>query len=58
MKLSALRFDNPNNSCQSLRILAELVRRGDVLVTVSSTEAADCEPNSADLMVGFGHTKS
>lgn len=31
MKLDALRFDNPNNACQSLRILAEMVRAGDVV---------------------------
>ena len=31
-KFSELRFDNANNSALSLRMLAELVRSGDVLV--------------------------
>lgn len=30
MKLTALKFDTPNNACASLRILAELVRRGEI----------------------------
>lgn len=30
--LEDLRFDNPNNACQSFRILAELVRAGDAKI--------------------------
>ena len=30
--LEDLRFDNANNACQSLRIMAELVRAGDVKI--------------------------
>lgn len=29
MKMDAMRWDNPNNACQSLRLLAEMVRAGD-----------------------------
>jgi hypothetical protein len=30
--LAGLDFKNPNNSCQSLRLLAELVRQGEVVL--------------------------
>lgn len=30
MNLPDLRWDNPNNCCQSLRIVAELVRKGEL----------------------------
>lgn len=30
MKLDGLKFDTPNNTCLSLRMLAELVRAGEV----------------------------
>ena len=33
MKLDGLKFDNGNNACASLHILAELARRGDVVVS-------------------------
>lgn len=32
MKMTALKFDGSENACQSLRILAELARRGDLTV--------------------------
>ena len=38
-KLSSLKFDNPNNACLSLRILAELVRQGEVQVDTFLQEA-------------------
>jgi hypothetical protein len=52
-KLKALNFDNANNAAMSLHTLAEWVRTGDMKVTVTSDAAHDCEPHSADLMVGF-----
>lgn len=33
MKLTALKFDGSENACQSLRMLAELARCGDLSVT-------------------------
>lgn len=32
MKLSALKFDTPNNAAISLGIIAEMVRRGDMKI--------------------------
>lgn len=32
MKLNELKFDNGNNACASLHMIAELARRGDVKV--------------------------
>jgi len=31
--IKGLKFDGPENGCQSLRILAELVRRGEITMT-------------------------
>lgn len=33
-----LRFDNANNGCHSLRVMAELVRRGEATVIVGETK--------------------
>lgn len=40
MKLSDLKFDGPDNSCMSMRVIAELVRRGEMTVDIQkNTEA-------------------
>lgn len=51
-KLASLNFDNANNACQSLRMLAEWVRAGDIAIEASKA-AHLCEPISADLIIGF-----
>lgn len=40
MKLSALKFDTPDNACLSLRVIAELVRRGEMTVDPARHEEA------------------
>lgn len=41
-RLDSLRFDNDNNTCLSLRIIAELARQGKVVVErISSMPPAD-----------------
>jgi len=41
--LATLRFDNPNNAAISLQVVAELVRRGDLVVTASSAQGKESE---------------
>lgn len=41
MKLKALNFRNPENACQSLRLLAEMVRRGDVTMHEAAVAEGD-----------------
>jgi len=41
MKLQDLRFDNPNNSCESLRVLAELARQGEITVRAATPTETD-----------------
>ena len=48
MNLSALDFKNPNNSCQSLRLLAELVRQGEVQLTLAHLVEGD--PSGHDVL--------
>jgi hypothetical protein len=40
MSMPKLNFDNSNNACQSLRFLAEMIRRGE-LKCVAMTDATD-----------------
>lgn len=35
MKISDMKFDTPDNACLSLRVIAELVRRGEITVDTS-----------------------
>ena len=53
MRLSALKFDNPNNTCQSLRILAELVRHGDLLLAGADVSDESSDPTGAKLRMSI-----
>lgn len=53
INILALQFDTPNNSCHSLRVLAELVRVGDVVITEATMAPHVVEPISAAIVVGF-----
>lgn len=46
-KLEGLKFDTPNNAALSLRMLAELVRQGEIEVLASNTRL----PGTLDLFL-------
>lgn len=52
-KLKGLDFSTPNNACLSLQILAEFVRRQEILIVEESRAPDRCEPVSAGLIIGF-----
>lgn len=55
IRLDNLNFDNPNNACLSLRVLAERIRRGEVrLVEISPVLLSETKAGiMVDRAIGF-----
>lgn len=53
-KLAGLDFSNPNNACLSLRVLAELVRQGEIQCLTENPMVGDVmEDKAPEMILGF-----
>ena len=63
MKLTAMQFNGSENACQSLRILAELTRRGELTATslhlsTGALQITISEPTCRERRMTAGRSKS